>query len=267
MRARFVQLLPGGEVLEAGHAIWAMSATPLLFANGVIRYDARDFGGPASERELDNCLTALSMYDVPWRFSAWDHLGADVLVPRLIARGMIRAGTDHAMWLDLSGAWSSVTSEDRIDIQPATDASDHRTWTRIFTTTTGIPNEYADMILHMVARPPRQNLVAWANGRAVGCLTVTMGEGLAIVHNVCVLPPARHRGVGRRLLLAAHKAALTQGARACVTLVTTEGAGVCARLGHHVVTSVTYLMPPPAGGLKNASLTDSPEQRGSSVTD
>ncbi len=267
MHARFVPLLSGGEVQEVGHALWTMSATPLIFANGVIRYDARDFGGQASERELDNCLTALSMYDVPWRFSAWDHLGADVLVPRLIARGMIRAGTDHAMWLDLSGAWSSVTSEDRIDIKPATDASDHRTWTRIFTTTTGIPNEYADMILHMVARPPRQNLVAWANGRAVGCLTVTIEEGLAIVHNVGVLLPARHRGVGRRLLLAAHEAAFMQGARACVTLATPEGAVVCARLGHHVVTSVTYLMPPPAGGLKNASLTDSQEQRGSSVTD
>jgi len=250
MHASFVPLLSGGEVQEVGHAIWTMSATPLLFANGVIRYDARDFGGPASERELDNCLTALSMYDVPWRFSAWDHLGADVLVPRLIARGMIRAGTDHAMWLDLSGARSSVTSEDHIDIQPATDASGHRVWTRIFTTTTGISNEYANLILPLVARPPRQNLVARANGRAVGCLTVTIEEGLAIVHNVGVLPAARRHGVGRRLLLAAPEAALRRGARACVTLATPEGARVCARLGHHAVTSVTYLMPPPAGGLR-----------------
>lgn len=252
MRERFVQLLPGGEVQEAGHAIWAMSATPLLFANGVIRYDARDFGGPASERELDNCLTALSMYDVPWRFSAWEHLGADMLVPHLIARGMIAAGTDHAMWLDLPGPKVSMTIEDGIEIQLATDTSDHQAWTRIFTATAGIPNEYADLILHMVTRPQRNSLVARANGRAVGCLTLAIEEGLAFVQSVGVLPSARHLGVGRRLLLAAHEAALARGARACVTLSTPGGSDVCARLGHHAVTSVTYLTPPPARGPVNS---------------
>ena len=81
MHARLVPLLPGGEVEEAGHAIWTVSATPLLFANGVIRYDARDFHGTASERELDNCTTVMSTYDTPWRFSVWSHLGAEALMP------------------------------------------------------------------------------------------------------------------------------------------------------------------------------------------
>ena len=43
-----------GEVEEAGHAIWTVSATPLLFANGVIRYEARDFHGPEGEVELNH---------------------------------------------------------------------------------------------------------------------------------------------------------------------------------------------------------------------
>jgi hypothetical protein len=68
LSARLVPLLPGGEVQEAGHAVWTVSATPLLFANGVIRYDARDFHGPESEAELDNCLTVMSTYKTPWRF-------------------------------------------------------------------------------------------------------------------------------------------------------------------------------------------------------
>jgi len=77
-------------------------------------------------------------------------------------------------------------------------------------------------------------------------------EGLAFVQNVGVLPSARHLGVGRRLLLAAHEAALARGARACVTLSTPGGSGVCARLGHHAVTSVTYLTSPPARGRVNS---------------
>lgn len=253
MHARFVPLLPGGEVQEAGHAIWTMSATALLFANGVVRYDARDFGDPDSERELDSCLAVLATYDVPWRFSAWGHLGADVLVPHLVARGMTEAETDHAMWLDLPAETRTTTDHDGIAIQPAIDRSDHRAWARIFTATTGIPHEYADLILNMVARPPRHHLVASANGLAVGCLTMAIEEGLAIVQNVGVLPAARRRGVGRRLLLAAHEEALTRGAHACATLATPAGSGVCARLGYHAATSVTYLTPPPAGELDSVA--------------
>jgi GNAT superfamily N-acetyltransferase len=65
------------------------------------------------------------------------------------------------------------------------------------------------------------------------------------VHNVGVLPSARRLGVGRRLLLAAHEEAAARGMRACVLLTTPEGSAVCARLGHHVVTGLTYLSPPP----------------------
>ena len=245
MHARFAPLLPGGEVQEAGHAIWTVSATPLLFANGVIRYDARDFHGPASERELDNCLAVLSTYDVPWRFSAWAHLGADALVPRLIARGMIQERTDQGMWLDLPGAALAITSQDGIEVRPAANASEYRAWTKIFTKASGISSEYDDLVEQMVAKPPWLSLVARANRRPVGCLTLAIEKGLAIVYNVGVLPSERRLGVGRRLLLAAHEAAVARGARACVALATPEGSGVCARLGHHTITSVTYLMPPP----------------------
>ena len=250
MHARFARMLPGGEVQEAGNAIWVMSATPSPFANGVIRYDARNFHGPASERELDNCLAVLSTYDVPWRFRAWTHLGADALVPRLTSRGMIQGRTDHAMWMDLPGAvladasQPANTSFDGIDVQPATDPSEYRAWTKIFTRASDISSQHAQLDEQVVAMPQWLSLVARANRRPVGCLTLAFEEDLAVVHNVGVLPSARRLGVGRRLVLAAHEEAAARGMRACVVLATPEGSGVCARLGHHAVTSVTYLMPP-----------------------
>jgi GNAT superfamily N-acetyltransferase len=246
MHARFAALLPGGEVQEAGHAIWAMTATALPFANGVIRYDARDFQGPESERELDNCLAVLSTYDLPWRFSAWAHLGADLLVPRLMARGMTEAGVDQAMWLDLPGAVPATMSQDGIEVRPAADTAEYRAWTTVFTITAGVPNRYSRLLEQMVTKPRSLSLVAHAKGHAVGCLTLVIDKGLAVVYNVSVLPSARRRGVGRRLLQAAHEASSARGARACVVLAPPEGLGICARLGHHAVTSVTYLRPPPA---------------------
>lgn len=245
VQARFAPLFPGGEVQDVGHAIWTMSTTRLLFANGVIRYDATDFQGARSELKLDNCLAALSTYDVPWRFSAWEHLGAEVLVPGLRARGLIEAGSDQAMWLDLPGADRETWGQDGVDVRPATEVRERQMWTQIYLEVFGIGWEYAEIFDQIVAKPHSRSLVAYSNGRPVGCLSMAIEEGLAVVYNVGVLPSARRRGVGTSLLLAAHQGATTRGARACVVVVTRAGTEVCTRLGYRPVTRVTYLMPPP----------------------
>src|SRR5471030_1692679 len=168
VQSRFALLFPDGESLDAGRAIWTLSSTPLLVANGVIRYDATDFHGPASERALDNCLAVLSTYDVPWRFSAWEHLGADVLVPHLLARGMIGTDSAQAMWLDLRGRAQATADEDGIDVRPATSPSYHHAWTQIFTAVFGIQTNYGEVFEQMVARADSYGFVAFADGRPVG---------------------------------------------------------------------------------------------------
>jgi len=238
-------MFPGGEIQETGRAIWTLTATPLLVANGVIRYDARDFHGPQSERELDSCLAVLSTYDVPWRFCAWEHLGADLLVPRLVARGLIRKDSASAMWLDVRTPAPTIAHEDGIKIRPAVHASDHYLWTQIFTAVFGIPSEYEDVFELIVAKSHSFSAIAYADGQPVGCLSMAIEDSLAVVDNLGVLPSFRRRGVGRRLLEAAHAAAAVRGVRACVVVATPAGSGICARLGYEVVTSVTHLMPTP----------------------
>ncbi len=242
MQTRLAPMFPGGEIQDTGRATWTLSATPLLVANAVIRYDARGFHGPDSERELDSCLAVLSTYDVPWRFSAWEHLGADLLMPQLAARGLIWADTAPAMWLDVRGLPRTTLGRDGIEIRPATNASDHHLWTEIFTTVFGIPGEYANVFEVMVAKSHAFSAVAYWQGRPVGCVSLAIEDDLAILDNVGVLPAARRQGVGRRLMQAAHEAAAARGASACVVVATPAGTGVCARLGYQVVTSITYLM-------------------------
>ena len=259
MHARFAEMLPGGEVKEAGRAIWTVCAAPLLCANGVIRFDARDFHGPASQRELDTCLAVMSTFDLPWRFSAWAHLGAEVLLPHLLARGMAEVGTECAMWLDLPGdvlmgrASDGRTGLRGIEIRQVDDSSGRRTWADVFngassaSGASGASAGDSDMVRQMVAIPGSIALVARMNRRAVGCLWLAIEQGLAVVHHIGVLPSARRRGVARQMLAAAHEAAAARGARACVALTTPEGAGLCAGLGHRAVTSVMYLIPPALG--------------------
>lgn len=247
VQTRSARMYPGGETQDAGRAIWTLSSTTLLVANGVIRYDATDFHGPASERALDNCLAVLSTYDVPWRFSAWEHLGADVLVPELVARGMIGTDSALAMWLCLPGRVRVSAGEDGIEVRRANNASYHHVWTEIFTTVFGIPVNYADVFEQMVARADSYGLVAYLNGRPVGGVSIELEQGLAVVDNLGVLPCARRRGVGRRLLEAAHELATSRGARASVVVVAPAGSGVFTRLGYDAVTSVEYLSPAAQG--------------------
>lgn len=243
VQTRFALLLPDGESLDAGRAIWTLSSTPLLVANGVIRYDATDFHGPDSERDLDNCLAVLSTYDVPWRFSAWEHLGADLLVPQLVARGMTGTSRAEAMWLDLRSRPELGADNNGIDVRPAKTPSYHHAWTQIFTSVFGTPSNYCDVFEQMVARADSYGFVAYADGRPVGCISMELERGMAVVKDIGVLPFARRRGVGRHLLEAANTEAAMRGATASVVVANSAGSALCTRLGYRAVTSVTYLTP------------------------
>jgi GNAT superfamily N-acetyltransferase len=238
-------MFPGGEIQEAGRALWTLSATPLRVVNGVIRYDATDFDGPESERDLDSCLAVLSTYDVPWRFSAWEHLGADRLMPKLIARGLVDTGRARAMWIDVRAPLPEAACDDIITIRPALNASDHHLWTEILVKVYKIPSEYAHVFEAIVGQSHSFSAVAFADGVPVGCLSIAIEDDLAVVDNVGVLPSARRRGVGRRLLEAAQEAASAGGAKACVVVANQAGSVICAQLGYHEVTSVTHLRPGP----------------------
>ncbi|MEO8518023.1 MAG: GNAT family N-acetyltransferase [Dermatophilaceae bacterium] len=243
VQMRSALLLPDGESLDAGRAIWTLSSTPLRAANGVIRYDATDFHGADSERDLDNCLAVLSTYDVPWQFSAWAHLGADLLVPQLAARGMTGTSTAEAMWLDLGGRPEPGAEDEGIDVRPAKTPSCHRAWTQIFTKVFGTPRNYCDVFEQMVARADSYGFVAYADGLPVGCVSMELERGIAVVKDIGVLPAARRRGVGRHLLEAANTAAAMRGATASVVVAERDGSALCTRLGYRAVTSVAYLTP------------------------
>lgn len=243
VQTRLARLFPGGEIQETGRALWTLSATPLLVVNGVIRYDARDLDGPESERDLDSCLAVLSTYDVPWRFSAWEHLGADLLMPRLIARGLIRTSRAQAMWLDVRTQVPKVADDHSVVIRPSANASDHHLWAQIHVKVFAIPTEYADVFAVILGQSHSYSAVAFADGRPVGCVSIAIADMIAVVDNVGVLPAFRRRGFGRRLLAAAHEAAAARGAKACVVVANPAGSAICAGLGYHVVTSVTHLMP------------------------
>ena len=53
VQSRLIPLLPDGSVQDAGRATWSLTSVPYPGGSGVLRYDARGFAGPESERELE----------------------------------------------------------------------------------------------------------------------------------------------------------------------------------------------------------------------
>jgi ribosomal protein S18 acetylase RimI-like enzyme len=149
----------------------------------------------------------------------------------------------EAMWLDLGGR-PEVRAEDAgIDVRAANTPSYHRAWTQIFTNVFGTPSNYCDVFEQMVARADSYGFVAYADGRPVGCVSMELERGTAVVKDIGVLPLARRRGVGRHLLEAANAEAAMRGATASVVVANHAGSALCARLGYRAVTSVAYLSP------------------------
>ena len=109
-----------------------LSPTPYPGSSGVLRYDARGFAGPDSERELDTCLAVMSTSDAPWTFSVWDHLGGEVLRAQLERRGfVVVSASTRRVWLDLPATVPVPRPAPGAQLRRVVTARDGRDWAAV----------------------------------------------------------------------------------------------------------------------------------------
>ena len=131
VQSRLIPLLPDGSVQDAGRATWSLTSVPYPGGSGVLRYDARGFAGPESERELDTCLAVMSTSDAPWTVKVWDHLGGDVLRSQLEGRGFLVQSSRPVVWLDLSGPVLAPLGPPDTQVREVCSAQDLRDWAAV----------------------------------------------------------------------------------------------------------------------------------------
>jgi len=254
VQSRLLTLLPGGVVHHTGRALWAMSATPLPGSNGVLRYDARRFHGPDSERELDTCLAVMSTSDLPWTFSVWDHLGGPVLRAQLERRGFVAVSESTAVWLDLPATVPVPSPGPRTRLRRVVTAGDGRDWAAVHGEVFGAPSA---ALAEIVRHPSSASLVAALDGAPVGVVSMARADGVAVIFHCGVLPGVRGRGIGRLLVEAACAEARASGIRACVAMASEAAAPLARSLGAVGTTRVTLMAPGPGSpphGVDGASL-------------
>src|SRR4051795_4806970 len=197
VQSRLLPLLPGGVVHHTGRALWAMSATTLPGSNGVLRYDARRFRGPDSERELDTCLAVMSTSDLPWTFSVWDHLGGEILRSQLERRSFVAGSASTAVWLDLPATGPVPSPGPRVNLRRVVTARDGRDWAAVHGEVFGGPST---ALAEAVRHPSSASLVAVLDGAPVGVVSTARADGVAVLFHCGVVPGARGQGIGRLLV-------------------------------------------------------------------
>ena len=219
---------------------------PYPGASGVLRYDARGFAGPDSERELDTCLAVMSTSDAPWTVRVWDHLGGDVLRSQLEGRGFLVQSSRPVVWLDLSGPVLAPVGPAGAQVREVGSARDLRDWAAVHGRALEVPPAARAVLAAAPRTPSSFSLLAVVGGRPCGVLSLASADGVAVLYHLGVLPGARRQGVGRLLVETGIARARARGMRACVAVPSLAASHLAASLGAVEVARVTDMVPGPA---------------------
>ena len=246
VQSRLIPLLPDGSVQDTGRATWSLASVPYPGASGVLRYDARGFAGPESERELDTCLAVMSTSDAPWTVRVWDHLGGDVLRSQLERRGFLAQSTRPVVWLDLPGPVLAPLGPPGTRVREVTSAQDVRDWASVHARALDVPPAARAVLTGAPRMPSSLSLLAVVGDRPCGVLSLASADGVTVLYHLGVLPGARRQGLGRLLVETGIAHARARGMRACVAVPSAAASRLAASLGAVEVARVTEMVPGPA---------------------
>jgi GNAT superfamily N-acetyltransferase len=178
---------------------------------------------------------------VPWRWIVGPLSQPEDLGPRLVAAGM-RAASDHpGMVLRLDRMRDESPELPALEVREVLEKRDFSAWADVQRETWGLSDEAdrawreAHLRLGLGADLPLRNYLAMLDGEPVGGAAVFCAEGVAGIYNVCVVPSARGRGIGREVTLAALRTARDLGYNLSTLGSSDLGLPVYLRIGYEEV--------------------------------
>ena len=196
VQSRLIPLLPDGSVQDAGRATWSLTSVPYPGGSGVLRYDARGFAGPESERELDTCLAVMSTSDAPWTVKVWDHLGGDVLRSAAGGARLPRPVEPPGGLAGPLGPGPRAARPPDAQVREVGSAQDLRDWAAVHGRALDVPPAARAVLTAAPRTPSSVSLLAVVGGRPCGVLSLASADGVAVLYHLGVLPGARRQGLG-----------------------------------------------------------------------
>lgn len=224
----------GATVYDEPHLLWFFSGLPFHLANGIVNARFRE---DRLEDILSEHLQRLATRQVPMSWLIGPSTRPLDLGNRLQIHGWMSGGEAPGMAIELQTLDEAIPSPPSLTIERIHDAETLRTWLRVMTIGSDIPEEGLKLLLDLVSRhgftddPSVYYYLGVLAGKPVATSLLYLGGGVAGIYNVATLPEVRHQGIGSALTLAPLLQARTWGYRFGTLQSSPMGLNLYRRLG------------------------------------
>lgn len=237
---RFLAGLPGCEVAEDAELTTVVTGLPAAAFNGVFR---TRFAPDVAEEHIRGRIAAVYEHIRPHSPAVgWmvvpSSRPAD-LSRHLEAQGFSLADESRMMarGLDRLDETTRELAPAGLTVEPVRDKAALAVWIHTANEGFGFPHELDDIIYHLAEAQPLgpeqavQLFLARLDGEPVATSYSAQGGGVVGIYNVATVPPARGKGIGYAVTLAALRDARERGYAVAVLGATRMGFPVYQRMG------------------------------------
>ena len=238
---------PGGEVRRDPDVLLCSTGVPFRAINAAAMADLRPDGIAERVAEISRWLAERTDR---WRWLVGPSSRPSDLEERLLASGLVQTGDNAGMALDLANWRPYDGLPIGVTIDPVVDAAGLDRWREVQRRGLALDDRSTDAWFTAHRRPgfapdlPLRNWVASLGREPVAAAALFVGAGVAGIYNVCTVPEARGRGIGRAVTAAALADAVARGLRLAVLGSSDMGYPVYRRLGFREVSRLrSYATP------------------------
>jgi ribosomal protein S18 acetylase RimI-like enzyme len=238
---------PGGEVRRDPDVVLCSSGVPFRAINVAALADLDSDGGLERIAEISGWLAERTDR---WRWLVGPSCRPAELEEWLLASGLVQTSDNPGMALDL-GRWQpDAPLPAGVTVDPVVDGAGLERWREIQRRGLALDERSTDAWFTAHRRPgfdpdlPLRNWIASLDGEPVAAAALFVGAGVAGIYNVCTVPEARGRGIGRAVTAAALDEAVARGFHLAVLGSSEMGYPVYRRLGFRDVSRLrSYATP------------------------
>jgi GNAT superfamily N-acetyltransferase len=223
----------GAVVHDEPDLLWFFSGLPFHLANGIVR---ADFPVDMTEEAFEERLKPLTAPRIPLVWLVGPSTRPVDLGNYLEKRGWMREDSP-GMAIDLHSLDEQPLLPARLTIERVSDGETFKTWLRVMTVGSDIPEKVLSLLLDIAARhdfklaPNVYYYLGKLDNEPVATSLLFLGGGVAGIYNVATLPDARRQGIGSALTLAPLLEARRRGYRIGALQAAQMGLNLYRRLG------------------------------------
>lgn len=223
----------GAEIHNQAELLWFFSGMPFHMANGIAR---AHFPFDRINEIFEERLKQLTQPRIPLAWLVGPSTYPTDLGNYLQSHGWMRDDAP-GMAVDLHSLSKQPPLPPHLTVERVHDSEMLKTWLRIMTVGSEIPDKVLSLLLDVVARhtfkdtPDVHYYLGKLDGEPIATSLLFLGGGVAGIYNVATLPEGRRQGIGSALTVIPLLEARRQGYRIGILQSTPMGLNLYRRLG------------------------------------